>query len=53
MLTPGGSWASVPYAAHMAKLKKPGDSDTPRGSSGGPPGKKQRSKARKSSKGRK
>jgi len=37
----------------MAKIKKPGDSNTPRGSSGGPPGKKQRSKARKSSKGRK
>jgi hypothetical protein len=34
----------------MAKLKTPGDSNTPRGSAGGPPGKKQRSKARKSSK---
>jgi hypothetical protein len=37
----------------MAKAKKPGDSSTPRGSSGGPPGKKQRGKARKNSKGRK
>jgi hypothetical protein len=36
----------------MAKVKKPGDSNTPRGSSGGPPGKKQRAKARKHSKGR-
>jgi hypothetical protein len=36
----------------MAKLKKPGDSNTPRGGSGGPPGKKQRSKARKRAKGR-
>jgi len=31
----------------MAKLKKPGDSSTPKGGSGGPPGKKQRSRARK------
>jgi hypothetical protein len=31
----------------MAKVKKPGDSFTPRGGSGGPAGKKQRSRARK------
>jgi hypothetical protein len=35
----------------MPKAKKPGDSYTPRGSSGGPAGKKQRSRARKSRKG--
>lgn len=34
----------------MAKPKKPGDSSTPTGSSGGPAGKKQRSKARKNNK---
>ena len=34
----------------MAKMKKPGDASTPKGSAGGPPGKKQRSKARKSGK---
>jgi hypothetical protein len=27
----------------MAQAKKPGDANTPRGSSGGPPGKKQKS----------
>jgi hypothetical protein len=37
----------------MAKIKKAGDSTMPRGSAEGPPGKKQRSKARKNSKGRK
>jgi hypothetical protein len=37
----------------MAKMKKPGDALTPSGGSGGPPGKKQRSKARKSTKNRK
>jgi hypothetical protein len=31
----------------MAKAKKPGDSLTPRHSSGGPPGKKQKAKARR------
>jgi hypothetical protein len=36
----------------MAKAKKAGDSHTPRGSSGGPPGKKQRSKARRNSQGK-
>ena len=34
----------------MAKIKKPGDSNTPRGSNGGPAGKKQRAKARKNAK---
>ena len=34
----------------MAKAKKPGDATTPRGSPEGPPGKKQKSKARRSSK---
>jgi hypothetical protein len=33
----------------MAKPKKKGDSSTPSGSPEGPPGKKQRSKARKNS----
>jgi hypothetical protein len=36
----------------MAKPKKAGDSSTPVGSSGGPPGKKQKSKARKNKKNR-
>jgi hypothetical protein len=40
----------LPYAASMSKQKKPGDATTPSGSPGGPPGKKQKSKARKSSK---
>jgi hypothetical protein len=31
----------------MAKQKKPGDATTPKGSPEGPPGKKQRTKARK------
>jgi hypothetical protein len=31
----------------MAKAKKPGDAFTPSGSSGGPAGKKQKSRARK------
>ncbi len=39
-----------PYAAVMAKQKKHGDGSTPSGSSGGPPGKKQRRKARKNDK---
>jgi hypothetical protein len=44
---------SVPYADGMAKgKKKPGDANMPHGSEAGPPGKKQRSKARKSSKSR-
>ena len=34
----------------MGKPKKPGDSSTPSGSPGGPPGKKQKGKARESSK---
>jgi hypothetical protein len=34
----------------MGKKKKPGDASTPAGSPEGPPGKKQRGKARKSSK---
>jgi hypothetical protein len=33
----------------MPKAKKPGDAFTPSGSPGGPPGKKQKGKARKSS----
>jgi len=37
-----------PYCVRMAKLKKPGSSDTPHGSPEGPPGKKQKSKARRS-----
>ena len=36
----------------MAKIKKPGDALTPRGGSGGPPGKRQRSKLRKHGKAR-
>jgi len=36
-----------PRLTSMAKQKKPGDSTTPSGSPEGPPGKKQRSKARK------
>jgi len=39
--------AGIPYCAQMAKAKKPGDSTTPAGSPEGPPGKKQKSKARK------
>ena len=39
--------------ADMAKHKKPGDGSTPTGSPEGPPGKKQRRKARKNSKNRK
>jgi len=38
------------YPRPMAKVKKPGDSSTPKGSAGGPPGKKQRSRARKGKK---
>jgi hypothetical protein len=34
----------------MGKQKKPGDASTPSGSPEGPPGKKQKGKARKSSK---
>jgi len=34
----------------MAKQKKPGESSTPKGSPEGPPGKRQRSKARKAGK---
>jgi hypothetical protein len=34
----------------MGKKKKPGDASMPSGSPEGPPGKKQRSKARKSNK---
>jgi hypothetical protein len=41
---------ALPYAAAMPKAKKPGDSYTPRGGSGGPAGKKQRSRARRSRK---
>ena len=40
----------LPYAAVMGKQKKPGDASTPTGSPEGPPGKKQKGKARKSSK---
>jgi hypothetical protein len=40
----------LPYAAVMGKQKKPGNASTPSGSADGPPGKKQRRKARKSSK---
>jgi len=40
------------YAGPMGKQKKPGDATTPAGSPEGPPGKKQRSKARKNAKGR-
>jgi len=36
----------------MAKAKKTGDPSMPRGSAEGPPGKKQRAKARKSSGGK-
>jgi len=36
----------------MARPKKPGDSMTPAGSPEGPPGKKQKSKARRNAKGK-
>jgi hypothetical protein len=42
-----------PYGAGMAKQKKPGGDNTPTGSPEGPPGKKQRRKARKNNKNRK
>ncbi len=53
LAAPTNGGRSLPYAAAMAKQRKPGDSTTPAGSPEGPPGKKQKSKARKNrSKGR-
>ena len=45
-----GEGRSGAYGEGMTKAKKPGDATTPRGSPGGPPGKKQRAKARKNGK---
>jgi hypothetical protein len=52
--TPGGAFMGQSRSvSSMSKQKKPGDASTPRGSSGGPPGKKQRSRARRKGNGSK